>query len=62
LSVRRAARRLVTFWWSSLAGLRAAGVPGIETALATGAGLLAGVGLLFAWRAPETYDRTHAAS
>jgi predicted MFS family arabinose efflux permease len=30
---------------------------GIETALATGAGLLAGVGVLFAWRAPETYDR-----
>jgi DHA1 family multidrug resistance protein-like MFS transporter len=28
---------------------------GVETALATGASLLAGVGLLFAWRAPETY-------
>jgi len=29
---------------------------GIDTALATGASLLAGVGLLFAWRAPESYD------
>jgi DHA1 family multidrug resistance protein-like MFS transporter len=28
---------------------------GVETALATGASLLAGVGVLFAWRAPETY-------
>jgi MFS family permease len=35
---------------------------GIEAALATGAALLAGVGLLFAWRAPETYGRTHPAS
>lgn len=35
---------------------------GIETALATGAGLLAGVGVLFAWRAPETYDRGGATS
>jgi MFS family permease len=30
---------------------------GIEAALATGASLLAGVGLLFAWRAPEIYQR-----
>jgi MFS family permease len=35
---------------------------GIETALATGASLLAGVGILFAWRAPETYDRGGATS
>ena len=34
---------------------------GIETALAAGAGLLAGVGVLFAWRAPETYGRMRAA-
>jgi MFS family permease len=34
---------------------------GIEAALAAGAGLLAGVGVLFAWRAPETYGRTRAA-
>jgi DHA1 family multidrug resistance protein-like MFS transporter len=30
---------------------------GMETALATGAGLLAAVGVLFAWRAPESYAR-----
>jgi multidrug resistance protein len=30
---------------------------GIDAALATGAGLLAIVGALFAWRAPETYQR-----
>src|SRR5262245_2079627 len=29
---------------------------GIDTELTTGAGLLAGAGLVFAWRAPETYD------
>jgi hypothetical protein len=29
---------------------------GIDTALAAGATLLAGVGILFAWRAPESYD------
>jgi MFS family permease len=34
---------------------------GIEAALATGAGLLAGVGVLFAWRAPETYGRMRVA-
>ena len=34
---------------------------GIEAALATGAGLLAGVGVLFAWRAPETYGRLRPA-
>ena len=34
---------------------------GIEAALATGAGLLAGVGVLFAWRAPETYGRIRVA-
>jgi MFS transporter, DHA1 family, multidrug resistance protein len=34
---------------------------GVETALVTGAGLLAGVGLLFAWRAPESHDPSHAA-
>jgi hypothetical protein len=33
---------------------------GIETALAAGAGLLAAVGVLFAWRAPETYGRMRA--
>jgi predicted MFS family arabinose efflux permease len=35
---------------------------GIDTALAVGAGLLAGVGVLFAWRAPESYDTRGAAS
>jgi hypothetical protein len=35
---------------------------GIDAALAVGAGLLAGVGLLFAWGAPESYDRSGAAS
>jgi len=35
---------------------------GINTALTTGAGLLAGAGLLFAWRAPETYDAGSVAS
>ena len=34
---------------------------GVEAALVTGAGLLAGVGLLFAWRAPESHDPRHAA-
>jgi MFS family permease len=29
---------------------------GIDMALAAGAGLLAGVGILFAWRAPESYN------
>ena len=33
---------------------------GIETALGTGATLLAVVGVLFAWRAPETYQRGHS--
>ena len=35
---------------------------GIETALAAGASLLAGVGILFAWRAPESYDAGRATS
>jgi len=35
---------------------------GIDAALATGAGLLAAVGLLFAWGAPESYERSRAAS
>ena len=35
---------------------------GIDAALATGASLLAGVGLLFAWGAPESYDRSGAAT
>lgn len=34
---------------------------GVEAALVTGAGLLAGVGILFAWRAPESHDPRHAA-
>ncbi len=33
---------------------------GVEMALLTGAVLLAGIGLLFAWRAPESYDPGHA--
>jgi MFS family permease len=33
---------------------------GIDTALAAGASLLAGVGILFAWRAPESYDAGRA--
>jgi len=35
---------------------------GIDAALATGAALLAAVGLLFAWGAPESYERSGAAS
>jgi predicted MFS family arabinose efflux permease len=35
---------------------------GVEAALVTGAGLLASVGLLFAWRAPESHDPRRAAS
>jgi DHA1 family multidrug resistance protein-like MFS transporter len=35
---------------------------GIDAALATGAGLLAAVGLLFAWGAPESYERSRAPS
>ncbi len=34
---------------------------GIEPALAAGAGLLAAGGVLFAWRAPETYSRMRPA-
>jgi hypothetical protein len=31
---------------------------GIDAALATGAALLAAVGALFAWGAPESYERS----